>query len=104
MAPDPSPNPSRAGTRVKALFTIACVARYAFGMVIFAAAMLAATLVPQAVAPVSPERQARATVTILTSSTLRFAEIERTQPKSLRESRVRGADGTVEKIKLVEFQ
>ena len=73
-------------------------------MVTFAAALLAATLVPQAVAPVSPGRQARATVTILTSAPLRFGEIERTRPNSLRESRVRNTDGSVDKVKLVEFQ
>jgi hypothetical protein len=43
-------------------------------------------------------------VTILPAARLRFADIERDQPKSLRETVVRSADGTVEKLKLVEFQ
>ena len=73
-------------------------------MVIFVAAALAATLVPQAQAPVSPGRQAQATVTILSPSSLRFSEIEKSHPKKLRESRFRGADGSVQTIKLVEFE
>jgi hypothetical protein len=91
------------------LFTIGAAARYRPGMVIvapfaLAAAALAATLVPQAVAPASPERQAQATVTILPSAQLRFSEIERDQPLALRQSVVRGADGSTETVKLVEFQ
>ncbi len=83
------------------MFTLSIAARYGCGMVIFTAAMLAVTLVPQAAAPVSPGRQARATVTILTSAPLRFTEIERNRPNILRESRVRG---TAQTIKLVEFE
>jgi hypothetical protein len=70
-------------------------------MVIFAAAALAATLVPT---PVSPGRQATVTVTILASASLRFAEIEKRHPKTLRETRVRAADGSVAPVKLVEFE
>ena len=78
-------------------------------MVIFASLALASAALavplervePQAVAPV---RQARATVTILPAARLRFSDIEREQPKSLRESVARGADGSVETLKLVEFQ
>jgi hypothetical protein len=73
-------------------------------MVIFVSAALAATLVPQAPAPVSPGRQAQATVTILSSASLRFSEIERSHSKKLREARVRAADGSVETVKLVEFE
>ena len=73
-------------------------------MVIVVAAALAATLVPQAPAPVSPGRQAQATVTILASAELRFSEIEKSHPKALRESRVRVADGSVQTIRLVEFE
>ena len=80
-----------------------------FGMVIFAPLALAtATLAvpleraePQAAAPV---RQAQATVTILIFAPLRFAEIERDQPKTLRASTARGSDGSVERLKLVEFE
>ena len=56
---------------------------------------------PQAAVPV---RQARATVTILSAARLRFADIEREQPNSFRQSVVRAADGSVEVLKLVEFQ
>ncbi len=73
-------------------------------MVIFVSAALAATLVPQAPAPASPERQAQATVTILSSASLRFSEIENTHPRTLRETRVWAADGSVETVRLVEFE
>jgi hypothetical protein len=103
------PDPSLRGTRVKTAFTIAAPERYALGMVIFASlALVSATLAvplervePQAAVPV---RQARATVTILSAATLRFADIEREQPETLRETVVRAADGSVEVLKLVEFQ
>ncbi len=75
-----------------------------FASLALAAAALAAPLErvePQAVAPV---RQARATVTILPAARLRFSDIERHQPRLLRESVVRGGDGSVEVLKLVEFQ
>ena len=79
------------------------------GMVIFAPLALAAAALavpleraePQAAAPV---RQAQATVIILSTAPLRFAEIERDQPETLRESTARGSDGSVERLKLVEFQ
>ena len=100
---------SLAGTRVKTAFTIPPPRRYALGMVIFASLALAsATLAvpleaaePQAAVPV---RQARATVTILSAASLRFADIERDQRQSLRKTVVRAADGSAEVIKLVEFQ
>jgi ABC-type molybdate transport system substrate-binding protein len=78
--------------------------RYAVGMVIVAFAALAATLVPPAPTPVSPGRQATATVTILASASLRFSNIAKNQPKSLHEVRVRSADGSVQTVKLVEFE
>ena len=73
-------------------------------MVIVVAAALAATLVPQVQAPTLLERQAQATVTILSSAGLRFSEIEKSHPKTLRESRVRVADGSVQTVRLVEFE
>jgi hypothetical protein len=73
-------------------------------MVIFALAALAATLVPHAQAPVSPGRQAQATVTILSSASLRFSEIEKSRTGKLREVRVRAKDGSVETVRLVEFE
>ena len=101
MPPDPSPNPSRRGTRVKTAFTISAAGRYQCGMVIFA--ILAATVVPVPV-PASPERQARAMVTIVSNAALRFAEIEKSRPKALRETRVRSADGSLQTVRLVEFE
>ena len=86
------------------MFTIRAVARYALGMVIVAAAALVATLVPQARAPVTAERQAQVTVTILSSASLRFSEIEQAQPKRLRETIVRSAGGSNATIRLVEFE
>jgi hypothetical protein len=105
----PVRNPSLSGTRVKAAFTIAAPERYAFWMVIFASLALASAPLAVPLEPVEPqaavpERQARATVTILSAAKLRFADIERDQPKSLRETAVRGADGSIEVLKLVEFQ
>jgi hypothetical protein len=75
-----------------------------FAPVALATAALAATLVPQAHAPVAPQRQAQATVTILPNALVRFSEIERDRPHALRQSVIRGADGSVETVKLVEFQ
>jgi hypothetical protein len=75
-----------------------------FAPVALATAALAATLVPQAQAPVAPQRQAQATVTILSNAQVRFSEIERDRPRAMRQSVVRGPDGSVETVKLVEFQ
>ena len=75
-----------------------------FAPYVLASAALAATLVPQVLAPVSPGRQAQATVTILSSASLRFAEIEKSHPRALRETRVRAADGSVATVRLVEFE
>jgi len=77
-------------------------ARYDPAMLIFAAAALAAALPEPRV--VTPERQAQATVTIIVSAELRFSEIEKNHPKVLREAKVRRADGSVETVKLVEFE
>jgi hypothetical protein len=68
------------------------------------AAALAAPLERIEPQVVVPERQARAIVTILAGAPLRFSEIERERPLELRESRVRGADGSIETVRLVEFQ
>jgi hypothetical protein len=68
------------------------------------AAVLAAPLERVELQVVAPERQARAMVTILSGAPLRFSEIERERPLELRESRVRGANGSIETVKLVEFQ
>lgn len=78
-------------------------------MVIFAslAVATAALAVPlERVEPqaVAPERQAQATVTILPAARLRFSEIEKTQPKALRETVIRGANGSRDTVRLVEFQ
>ena len=101
MPPYPSPNPSRRGTRVKTAFTISSAERYLCDMIVFALAALAAAIPP---APVSPGRQAQATVTIVSSASLRFAEIEKAHPKALRDTRVRAADGSMANVRLVEFE
>ncbi|MEO6582218.1 MAG: hypothetical protein ABIN68_05370 [Sphingomicrobium sp.] len=59
---------------------------------------------PQVTAPTFPGRQAQAAVTILTSATLRFSQIEKRDPRKLREARVRTADGSVATVRLVEFE
>lgn len=75
--------------------------RYLCCMIVFALAALAAAA-PSV--PASPERQARAMVTIVSSAALRFAEIEKSRPKALRETRVRSADGSLQTVRLVEFE
>ena len=109
MARRSVPDPSLGGTRVKTAFTIGAPERYGFGMVIFASLALASAALAVPLEPVEPQaavpvRQARSTVTILSAAKLRFADIEREQPQSLRETVVRSADGSVEVLKLVEFQ
>ena len=96
------------GRRLKTFFTILPTARYVCGMVILAAFALAATAAPQAPvqtgAQAPPVTQARAVVRIVAAARLRFAEIERTSPETLREARVRAPDGSVETVRLVEFE
>jgi hypothetical protein len=43
-------------------------------------------------------------VTILKSASLRFSEIEKSHPRKLRESRMRGAAGSEQTVRLVEFE
>ena len=52
----------------------------------------------------APERQARATVTILKPAVLRFAEIEASRPAALRETLIPEPDGTRQRARLVEFE
>ena len=92
-----------AGPDFKTLFTNWAGRRYDWVMFMLAAAALAvtSTAAPQAVAP---DRQARATVRIIPGAKLRFAEIEKADPKLFRESRVRSANGLAETAKLIEFE
>ena len=53
---------------------------------------------------VAAERQAVAMVRILSGAPLRFSEIERNAPETLRNTRVRAPDGSMEPARLVEFQ
>ena len=71
-------------------------------MLLLAAAALAASSAPQA--PPTTQRQARAMVRIVSGPPLRFAEIERRRTMPLRDSWVRGADGSRERVRLVEFE
>jgi hypothetical protein len=59
-----------------------------------------------AASPANPEprRQATATVRIVRAQPLQFSEIDRTQPKLLRTTIVRGRDGQQESVRLVEYQ
>lgn len=54
--------------------------------------------------PVVPRRQAQATVRILPFAALRFAEIERGSPRSLRSTAIRSSDGATQPARLVEFE
>ena len=78
--------------------------RHAFSCgMLFAAAIAIATAAMPA-QPAAPRRQATATVRIVRAQPLNFAEIERSQPKTLRSSVIRGRDGQRETARLVEFQ
>ena len=63
-----------------------------------------AAIVVQPVAPVAVTRQVRATVRIVSGPPLRFKDIEKTQPTLLRDSKVRGVDGSLQAARLIEFQ
>ena len=91
-----------AGLVLKTLFTICARRRYGRAMLIFAAALLAAT--PPAPERVVPVRQARAMVTITAGAKLRFTELEKTAPELFRKSSVRSPDGAPEAARLIEFQ
>ena len=71
-------------------------------MVILLAAL--ATIATPASGAVVPQRQAQATVRIVPFAALRFAEIERRNPRSLRSVMLRAADGTAQPARLVEFE
>ena len=76
-------------------------------MVLLAALVLATSPAePSAPQPqrVTAERQAVAIVRILPGAQLRFAEIEKSSPERLTDTRIRTADGSTEPARLVEFQ
>ncbi|HUE78265.1 MAG TPA: hypothetical protein VMN38_01355 [Sphingomicrobium sp.] len=76
-------------------------------VILAAAAIVAAAPAQEAVQPSSPiavQRQAQAMVRIVSSAAVRFSEIERDRPEALRETMIRGPNGTPEAAKLVEFQ
>lgn len=75
-------------------------------MVLFAAAILAASPVQSPAAPtaVTSDRQAQAMVRILPAAALRFAELDRARPEMFRESQIRSADGSATAVRLVEFE
>ena len=91
-----------AGLDLKTLFTIGRRRRYGAAMLILAAAALVAS--PPAPERVAPDRQARATVRIISAAKLHFAELERSDPQLFREAIVRSANGSAEAAKLIEFQ
>ena len=75
-------------------------------MVIAASLALATALAvsPQpAEQAVAPMRQAQATVTILPAATIRFSELEQTDPERFRDTNVRDSDGS-QPARLVEFE
>ena len=67
--------------------------------------LLAAVAAPAPpVQRVAAERQAIAMVRILPGAALKFAEIEQSAPERFRDTHIRGADGSSEPARLVEFQ
>ena len=69
-----------------------------------AVAALAVSPQPAEQQAVAPARQAQATVTIVSAATIRFAELERSQPELLRDTQVDDADGSTQPARLVEFE
>ena len=67
-------------------------------------ALAGASATPPPPLRVAAERQAVAMVRILPGAPLRFAEIERTAPETLRDTRIRTPAGSTEPARLVEFQ
>ena len=103
------PNPAQcrckspaAGRRLKTSFTICRWRRYDAGMLFLAASALAATLSqpPQA----APDRQARATVRIVSGEKLRFSEMDKRDPSQFRETVLQSTNGSRQTVKLIEFQ
>ena len=74
--------------------------RLAGAMLLLAAAIATASTV----GPTLPDRQARATVRILRAEPAYFQEIERQRPALLRSTVVRGRDGKLEPVRLLEYQ
>lgn len=69
-------------------------------MLLLAAIVSGAVATPQ---PVQPDRQARVSVLILRAELHRFQEIERSSPDRLRNVVVRSADGSIERVRVVEY-
>ena len=109
MPPDRSPTRPAPGQRVKTAFTIPRPKRYGCGMVIVVSLALAAAALavplervePQAVAP---ERQAQAMVTILPAARLEFSKLEKSRPERFRETYIPAPDGSLQPVRLVEFE
>jgi len=105
MAPLGGPFRPVPGRRVKSVFTLCRAARIGSSMVVLAALALAAIAAdgPPPARIVAAERQAQAMVRILPGAALRFAEIERSAPETLRDTSIRTPDGAQEPARLVEF-
>ena len=98
-----------AGHCLKTAFTISASEHYWVGMVIIASLALAAAapaVPPERAEPqlVASVRQAQATVTILPAASIRFSELEATEPELFRDSAVRDSDGSQQPARLIEFQ
>jgi ABC-type molybdate transport system substrate-binding protein len=75
-------------------------------MVLLSALILAVAATSGGSTPPAAGARAHATasIKILSAASLRFDELERTEPTALRETQVRSADGSVQQLKVVEFQ
>lgn len=76
-------------------------------MVIFAALVVAGFQAEPSSPPVqrvAAERQAVAMVRILPGAQVRFSELEKNAPESLRDTQIRATDGSSQPARLVEFQ
>ena len=65
--------------------------------------LVAAALSAAVATPVEPRRQAKASVRIVRAEPHHFKEIERTDPSRLRNIIVRSANGSAERVRVLEY-
>lgn len=71
---------------------------------LLALAALAAATADQPAARPGASAQATATIRVLSGSAIRFEEVEKDSPASLRDTQVRSSDGSLQTVRVVEFQ
>jgi hypothetical protein len=92
------------GTKVNSVFTLARRSRYAFAMLVLAAAILAAPPPAAPSARASASAQAIATVRIISGAVLRLGEGPRSGIAPMAQDTVVHADGALRPARLIEFE